>query len=261
MTPHLIQGIEKKNKSKWSMSTWRRTPNPLHEITWTARVQGRCVEISQRGFTPLPCTKEHGDVIGPWSRESRMRLLRYLNQIDYGKLPPGVFVTLTYPDHVLRTTYKQRSVDRAVWIRYVEKNLGRHVPAIWRIEWEERKSGMYTGKLAPHFHLMLFGVEEKWKAWGRDWWRKTIKSGPGPLVTECKSIYNQDGACRYLSKYVSKYRSLDIAVYHNSQIEFGRHWGVLREKEIPLCPVTVERELTPGEQEWAFKQAKKKWPN
>lgn len=261
MTPHLIQGISQPADAKWDMSTWRRTPNPFKRLTWTVRVQGRCVEVSQRGFTPLPCTKEVGDVIGPWSRESRMRLLRFLNQVDYSKIGPSLFVTLTYPDHLLRKDYHQRSIDRAVFMRYVEKNLGRRVPGIWRIEWEERKSGQYTGKLAPHFHLMLFGIPPQGKAWGRKWWRKTIRRGPGPLVTDARPIYNEDGACRYLSKYVSKYRPLDIAVYHNSGIKFGRHWGILREALIPLHPIEVERELTPDEVEWAAEFAKMRWPN
>ncbi len=132
-------------------------------------------------------------------------------------------------------------------MRFVEKHLGRHVAAVWRIEWEERQSGKYTGKLAPHFHLMLFGVEYLGWQKVREWWRRALRAGDGPLVTEVKRIYNEDGACRYLSKYVSKYRSLDISAYHNSSLKFGRHWGILRKELIPRCPVVVDRVLTDQE--------------
>ena len=170
-------------------------------------------------------------------------MLRFLNKIDYSKIGASLFVTLTYPDHVRREDYRLRSIDRAVFLRHVERELGCKVACVWRIEWEERKSGAYTGKLAPHFHLMLTGVE--YLAWQfvRERWRETIRSGEGPLVTEVKRIYNEDGACRYLSKYVSKYRSLDISAYHNSGLKFGRHWGVCRRELIPLCPVVVQRNL------------------
>jgi len=233
----------------------------ISEVKWTALVQGNVVQFARTGcFKPEHIKHERG-AIGPWSQQSRMKMLRFLNRIDYARIGPSLFLTLTYPDRAMKIPYKQRTMQRSVFMRHIETHLGQRVPSIWRVEWEERKSGQYTGNLAPHFHLMLFGVQ--WLPWQRvrNWWRRSIQAGKGPLVTEVKRIYNEDGACRYLSKYVSKYRSLDISSYLNSGLEFGRHWGVTRRELIPLCPVTVERELTADEVERvrAFAVARWRW--
>jgi len=229
--------------------------------TWRVEIRGTLVHFFRVGCEAPLQIKCKREAIGPWSQQSRSKLLRYLNKIDYGRIPSSVFVTLTYPDHVVPETYRERSQHRAVWVRYLEENLQRPVPIVWRIEWEERKSGAYTGKLAPHFHLMVFGVRFIDHENVREWWRKAIKAGEGPLITEVKAIYNEDGACRYLSKYVSKYRSLDISTYHNSGLKFGRHWGILRKELIPLCPVAVERSLDDAEAKIVrqFKAARSKW--
>jgi hypothetical protein len=223
---------------------------------WFARVQGNVVKLFRTGCERPPHIKRHREPVGPWSHQSRMNLLRKLNVMDYEKIPASLFVTLTYPDGVDKMPYRERSKHRAVFARHVETYFRRPIPMVWRIEWEERKSGEYTGKLAPHFHVMMFNVRRiPWQL-VREWWRASIGAGYGPLKTWLKHVYGQDGALRYLSKYVSKYRSLDLTAYHNSGIEFGRHWGILRPALIPLCPVMVERQLTAREikivRQWAY---------
>lgn len=227
--------------------------------SWHVCIQGNVVEFFRTGCKAPEHICRDKSAIGPWSKQSRMKLLRLLNRIDYGKVGGSLFVTLTYPDRVMRTEYRERTQDRNVFLRYVEKHLGQKVSGIWRIEWEQRKSGEYTGLLAPHFHLMLFGVE--FLAWQkvREWWRKSTRAGDGPLVTEVKRIYNEDGACRYLSKYVSKYRSLDISAYLNSAVKFGRHWGCCRREGIPMMPVVLEHTLTDFEIEKVKAFAWSRW--
>lgn len=228
-------------------------------LTWRAAVQGNVVRVYRIGC-PAPETNRKGKKpIGVWTHQSRMKLLRFLNKIDYSKIGSSLFVTLTYPDHVRREEYRLRSRDRYVFLRSLESYLGCHAACVWRIEWEERKSGAYTGMLAPHFHLMIFGVP--FLPWQkvREWWRQAIGAGEGPLVTDVKRIYNENGACRYLSKYVSKYLPLDIGVYHNSGLQFGRHWGVTRKELIPLCPIAAERQLTDDEIKIVRKFAAARW--
>ena len=228
--------------------------------TWHTEIQGSVCRFFRMGVkVPLRPDSER-KIIGIWSMQSRMRLLRLLNKIDYPMLGPSVFVTLTYPDRVQVEGYGERSQHRAVFLRYVEKYLSRNVACIWRIEWEERKSGAYTGKLAPHFHLMLLNVPFLPHERVREWWRQAIQAGDGPLVSEVKRIKNVNGVARYLSKYVSKYRSLDISTYHNSPIKFGRHWGVCRPELVPLCPVRVARQLTKEEVAQIQAFARRRWP-
>lgn len=187
-------------------------------------------------------------------------MLRFLNIIDYKKISHSLFLTLTWPDECLSMDYSDRTMQRNVFMRHLEKEVGRQVPAIWRIEWEERKSGMYTGDLAPHLHLMVFNV--RYISWQRvrELWRQSIRRGSGVLKTWVKGIYNEDGACRYLSKYVSKYRSLDVSSYLNSGIKFGKHWDVCREGLIPLRPVEADVILGKKQVQRVLNFAASKWP-
>jgi hypothetical protein len=44
------------------------------------------------------------------------------------------------------------------------KRLRRACPTacgFWRIEWQSRKSGLYEGRLFPHFHLLVWGLPER----------------------------------------------------------------------------------------------------
>jgi hypothetical protein len=83
----------------------------------------------------------------------------------------------------------------------------------------------------------------------RESWRSAIGYGPGPLCTDVKGITENQGALRYLAKYVSKQCALDITAYRNSGFTFGRTWGVTRKDRIPLAPVEVHRELL-GDDWW-----------
>lgn len=118
------------------------------------------------------CNREKRGACKGFSRGSRRRLLNQLNTIrtDAG-LP--VFLSLTLPDseYVPNITEAAKVAKRLLgaWL----KRLARVCPDVagfWRIEWQTRKSGLYEGKVFPHFHLMLWGLEY------RDSWR-THKNG------------------------------------------------------------------------------------
>jgi hypothetical protein len=34
---------------------------------------------------------------------------------------------------------------------------------IWKMEFKERQSGMNKGKIAPHYHLLVFGVSRRFR--------------------------------------------------------------------------------------------------
>jgi hypothetical protein len=233
----------------------------IRPVEWHVEIQGRVVRFFRSGAVMPKRTVFDRKVVGPWSIQSRMRLLRLLNRIDYPRLGKSVFVTLTYPDSCQPKRYAERTRHRAKFLRWMEESLGREISVLWRVEWEERKSGAYTGKLRPHFHLMVFGVARLDWCDVRECWRDCIGAGKGPLKTWVRSIYNEDGACRYLSKYVAKYRSLDIVTYLHNEWEFGRHWGVTRPSLVPMCPVVLARQLSASEirNVKAFARARNPW--
>lgn len=214
---------------------------------WHVKIQGTSIDVYRTGCSRPATICTDRSACGPWSYQSRKRMLLWLNSIDYSRVGKSIFVSLGYPDGIVKIPYNERSKHRYLFLRYVEKFVGREVPCIWRVEWEDRKSGEYTGKLAPHWHMMFLNL--RWLDMDniRLWWRKAIGADDGPLSTDVRRIKGERGVVRYLSKYVSKYCSLDLYTYHNSGIQFGRHWGCTREEQIPLSPVLVDRELTAEE--------------
>lgn len=256
MAPLLIQGSPVYNLAD---GCFYLSENPLTRVppvTWHAEITGRMLRVYRENVRMKKPPNVKRRAVGVWSIQSRMRLLVVLNTIDYDRLGPSVFVTLTYPDVVRRDSYKKRSLDRQRMLRDLERAVGKRFAAFWRIEWEERKSGAYTGKLAPHFHLCLFNVAFVNQEKVRELWRKVIGYQSGPLVTDVRRIYNVDGVGRYLGKYLAKYRSLDFITYHNSSIEFGRHWGLTRKTLVPFLPTRLQRQLSEFEKETLVRFAK-----
>lgn len=212
-----------------------------------ARVQGSCVEFRQFLPPSLRAPPPRRTEIGPFSAGSRMRLLRYVNKIDWHRLPGSQFVLLTYPDKIDHRDMKARAVDRYVFLRYVEKLAKKHVPCIWRVEWMPRLTGERIGELMPHWHLLLMGCPKLSKRWVRETWRKTIGHDRSFLKVGWKEVWGELGAVKYLAKYVSKQSDLAIEAYHNKAFAFGRHWGITRKDEIPMQPIYVLRRLTTEE--------------
>jgi len=106
--------------------------------------------------------------------------------------------------------------------------------ALWRIEWKKRKTGKLEGTMAPHVHLIVFGIGYIPYAKVREWWRAAL-AVDGPLATDVQKIKGGKMVARYVSKYCAKMPdkcSLDNASYLNS---LGRHWGIHRRDKIPFA--------------------------
>lgn len=120
-----------------------------------------------RGGRLVKVRRETGRVAGSggkrstckvFSKGARWRFMQRLAMTRTTQIP--LFVTLTYPD--------QFPADRHVWKRDLDvflKRLRRLHPnaaGFWRLELKERLSGENAGKIAPHFHLLLWGVPWEW---------------------------------------------------------------------------------------------------
>lgn len=92
--------------------------------------------------------------IDHFSDASRRRMMDYLAKVDYSKIP--FWLDLTYPDIFPE--------DNERWKRDLEiffKRLVRRWPeasGFWKLEFKPRLSGVNRGKLAPHYHLLVFHV-------------------------------------------------------------------------------------------------------
>jgi hypothetical protein len=92
--------------------------------------------------------------ITEFSAASRRRMLEVMAKVQQAAVP--FFVTLTYPDEfpLYREDYKRH-------LETFFDRLQRRWPGaavIWKLEFKERKSGQNKGKIAPHYHLFVYGV-------------------------------------------------------------------------------------------------------
>jgi hypothetical protein len=194
----------------------------------------------------------------PFSPASRLRMLKAIQQVDWSRVRQALFVTLTYPDGFKSRTLEERTQDRYLMHRYIEKHLGKHVAALWRTEWKSRQSGALVGQPMPHVHLMLFGVPFINAALIRQWWR-TILGHVGPLATDVRKATDGRHAARYIAKYVAKLEtvSLDVASYLNRVT--GRAWGWKRPELVPWARCQMIVDVSPALVEEATRLASEVW--
>lgn len=102
-----------------------------------------------------------------FSYGSRKRMMEKMNTVSCGA-PLPAFVTLTFPDNVVSefigqglgvfAKYAKRQAE-SLFKRLLRVRPG--VSAFWRMEWQSRKSGEFEGRLVPHFHMMVWGLESR----------------------------------------------------------------------------------------------------
>jgi len=187
-------------------------------------------------------------------------MLKFIATIDWRRAGQVLMVTLTYPDEIADRVPAKRTTDRGLFLRVVEAYFGCPMPVLWRMEWQERKSGAYKGKLLPHFHLVVFGIPfMDWRVI-RGAWAKVL-DWDGPLATDVRKSREGAKAAIYVAKYCGKVlraSCLDNGSYLNRG---GRSWGMCRATLIPrhrpwLVPNLTERQLA-----YVRKNAALKIPN
>lgn len=223
--------------------------SPEQSEHWYLKVQGNATQVSRKlNFSKIPPRVLRGRITA-FSRQARMRMLRFVAHCNWPAIGKSLFITLTYPDSHARETVAARGMHKSLFFRYAEKFLGRQVPALWRVEWKPRQSGEYTGIVVPHFHLLVCGVRYLHWARVRAWWRQILEV-KGPLCTDVQGIEGEGGVADYVAKYAGKIASLDIGTYQSSVDPSGRHWGVRRKSAIPTHPVAILRQIFEAEVEW-----------
>lgn len=205
-----------------------------------ACIQGELIELtyvkSNREFR-LPGRR--GKVKG-FTRSARLRMLRTVARIDWTKVKHAVFITLTYPDKYADRTMRERSTDRWLFMRYMENYLGKKFGVLWRVEWEERKTGKRKGETIAHLHLIVFGCRFLHKDMVRSFWACVLRAD-GLAITWIDGITSGKKVARYIGKYCAKLPEesvLDNASYLSSA---GRHWGACRKDLIPFADRWVMR--------------------
>lgn len=213
---------------------YRKAPIRVEAYEWDAEVTGGLVALKGRMKEP---TRHGGGVRGAireFSRQSRLRMLKMIAKVNWDQAGNGVFITLTFPDTSMPMAAASRNRVLAEFMRRTEKHLGRPVSGLWRCEWVERKSGIYRGKLLPHYHLILFGVRFIPYQEINLWWKEALHQD-GIVMTDVDHLGNEQLHSIYIAKYCAKVSPISLSMSHISDFVGGRHWGYFRRSKLPLA--------------------------
>jgi len=198
-------------------------PSGSHHLNRSELSYSPCVRVGAR----------RGAVRG-FSRASRKRMFDFMAKVRDGS--PSVFVTITYPDVFPVSDATQWKKHTEALRRRLERfcnRFGVKVRGLWRMELKRRLSGLNKGRIAPHWHWLLWlpdkisvlsfceEISESLKAG----WAEIVDSGDshheyrGFWVEEIK---NRRHAARYVGKYVGKVEDEEY-----DDLEVGRRWGRL----------------------------------
>lgn len=186
---------------------------------------------------------EKRGIIHGFTPAARIRMLKTIARIDWFAVGKSIMITLTYPDNRKDRTYQERTTDRTLFLKAIEKNLGRKVSALWRTEWKARKSGKAKGQIAPHLHLVMLGEPFICQRFVRQVWRKILKV-TGPLATHVSPTADGEHSAKYASKYAAKetVSALDNVAY--LELSMGRAWGLTRKSAVPFCKKRISRRMS-----------------
>lgn len=207
--------------------------------------QGKCVEYKVHGHVTSKVGGIRGE-ISDFSDAARLRMLKNFHRIDFSLKPFPLFITLTYPDEVATPNLETRNLHRKTFARHLERITGRNVGLAWRVEWQERKTGLLIGTPCPHWHLLVFRVgfipyEEINRAW------KATIGHEGYVRTDIKRVDEQGSIQGYMAKYISK-EALPLSLVRCMHISaLGRSYGWLRKDAIPWAAKRTENALTPSQ--------------
>lgn len=238
----------------------------------TAAVYADLLVVEQRSAAaannPNGCATGRAErpvtVFSAKSRRTLFRRLAMMRGVNAG----GHFVTLTYPDSVAFKDGFQPADRSKRDMATLRKRIARFFPSaggVWRIEFQDRKSGEHVGEYAPHFHLLLFGITDtdtdrlrQWaadraaaapdadrkywrmlqyrgsqdtllRAWFRAAWYEIAHDGDehgGRAAVQLDAIRSRRHAMSYASKYAGKVDTDSTLVLYLTDIRPGRHWGV-----------------------------------
>lgn len=201
----------------------------IHTIT----IQGKVLtwDIAREAYARPP-EKKKGTVTG-FSAAARLRMFRLLGRIDYSKIRPAYFITLTYPDHALPKGKDQCNRQRYLFWRDLEKYLAGQTQGVWRLEWIGRKTGDWVGFACPHIHLVLFSGRLLDVETVRDAWMRSINEDAWTSV-DCQMMTTEKQLGCYVAKYCAKADCLLDVGLNLNKMWSGKFWGCHRRNRMPF---------------------------
>ena len=187
-------------------------------------------------------SSKRGEVVG-FGRRPRKRMIEKMAKI---RNEDGChFLALTCSDETWVRFDKADQAGMAAFLKQkkhaMEKRFKRVFPnvgGIWRLEFQERKSGALLGVPVPHLHLVIFGASSVKPALLQRWlslaWYQVVGSGDQKHLragTNCRVLLSRRHAANYVSKYIGK--------EENDQFAAGRRWGAFGALDLSASVVVV----------------------
>jgi hypothetical protein len=181
-------------------------------------------------YEPYESKQKPRGKIGGFSAKSRGRLMSVCAQLNRNAV--ALFLTLTWPG--------VWNPDPETWKTCLDTFLKRLVRAhpecsgIWKLEPQERG--------APHYHLLLFGVDFIPHLILAQWWYEIVGSGDERHLQagiRIEAVRSREGVMHYASKL---YMGKEIAGFEG----VGRFWGVFNRKKLPISR-KVKAEISAAE--------------
>jgi len=212
---------------------------------WCCTRQGDYLKLHfEQAYPAIPKNATRG-ACGIFTPASRKRMLDRINRIDWSRVRRGMFCTFTYPDECRDRTVRERTQDRFLMWRHLEKHMGREVPLIWRVEWQRRKTGALKGEVMPHQHLVVLDYEYlPWQIWN-DWWCGVL--GRSEYTnTDVRRLNDGLHCAKYIAKYIAKPHPVSLVVNAYLNRWRGRGWGILRPGLVPWAREESLTDLDPA---------------
>jgi len=202
-------------------------------------------KVWRGGIIPAQVGGGKRGIVALFSAGSRKRFMRKLAEIDRKAQP--FFCTLTFPDDY--KGYKS-PLD---WKRCLKRFLMAYrrrwgaSGLVWRLELQVRKSGAHVGEVFPHYHLLVYGIDERslqmFREWASlVWWRSCgcISNAHYKAGTNVVPTSGGSKLLVYVSKYMAKVDKNVIPA------KLGRVWGVVEPEYIPFVRAIITQ-LEPKE--------------
>jgi len=187
------------------------------------------LKVSQGVPGKAPVGGKRGKITG-FSFASRRRLMQTIARIRFDA-PLPMFVTLTYPSKFPSPIESKKHIDQ--YLKRLHRRFS-DVGGICKLEPQERG--------APHYHMLVYGVEEHdlFMFTVNAWYEIAGGGDPNHLAFHLgalrdskpcvQAVYSRQGVMRYASKYLGK--TFEVAGW--DEVYPGRFWSVFGRDNIPF---------------------------
>lgn len=186
---------------------------------------GSLVKVTREGSGRPEGSGGKRGKIKRFSKGSRWRCMQKMGMIRRDALP--IFLTLTFPDQFPDDPREWKAFLKA-WFKRL---LRQHPDAagVWKMEMQPRQSGENEGQIAPHFHLLLWGVPWEWEDEKSGQFRSEFVMCTQSEIRKDRRLWKKEREVEGVSSSHTEYSAREprpgevVQEYHSSKINRKGH--------------------------------------